>query len=165
MKLKFLLTPRLVVNSVIDAPVGDLFRQGYRIALLDLDNTLAKDHVTRPSEYSREAISFLQHAGFACCIVSNAKSTRSAEFAAELSIPCVSFASKPSPSGIYRALELMNAKPDEAVFFGDQVFTDIVAANRAGVYSILVECVDKKEVFYVKMKRPFEKLIRKMYHF
>lgn len=159
------LVPKLVIAKVIEAPVQELAAKGYRVALLDLDNTIATDHVTSPSDYTRQAISFLQAAGFSCCIVSNAKSTRSADFAAELSIPCVSFAGKPSPKGIFRALTLMGAKPEDAVFFGDQVFTDIVAANRAGVYSILVDRVAKKEVFYVRMKRPFERLVRKIYHF
>lgn len=165
MRVKDMLTPSLVIKRVVDAPVTDLSRRGFRVALLDLDNTLANDHVSKPSNYSKEAIAFLQNAGFACCIVSNARSTRSAEFAAELDIQCVSFARKPSPSGIYRALELMQAKSDEAVFFGDQIFTDIVAANRAGVYSILVERIHKKEVLYVRIKRPIERLVRKLHKY
>ena len=160
-----MLTPSLVVKRVLDAPVSDLSKRGFRVALLDLDNTLANDHVRKPSDYSRKAIDYLQNAGFECCIVSNAKSNRSAEFAAELGVQCVSFARKPSPIGIYRALDLMTSKPEEAVFFGDQVFTDIVAANRAGVYSILVEPMHSKEVFYVRIKRPFEKLIRKLHRY
>ena len=54
---------------------------------------------------------------------------------------------------------------EEAVLFVDQIFTDIAAAKRAGIFAVLVEPYTSKEVFYVKIKRPFEKLIRKIYRF
>ena len=143
-----------------EVPMKSLRDKGFRFALLDLDNTLAEDHVHEPSVYTREVIRMLQDAGSTCCIVSNAKSTRSSDFAAMIPIHCVSYANKPSPSGIYRALEFLKAGKEESVLFGDQIFTDIAAARQAGIYSVLVEPLSKKEVFYVRLKRPFEKLVR-----
>jgi uncharacterized protein len=160
-----ILRPKSVVVSVVTIDPTLIRELGFKVALLDLDNTLAEDHVTHPTEYSREAIQYLKSLGLVCCIVSNAKSKRSADFAEELGIPCVSYANKPSTSGVVRALALTEHKPDEAVFIGDQIFTDIVAANRAGVYSILVERVTEEELFYIKLKRPFEKLVRRILHF
>lgn len=157
--------PDLVFPKMSDVPFSKLKSMGLKFALLDLDNTLAEDHVHEPTEYTRDIISRLQNTGFTCCIVSNAKSTRSADFAALIPTACISYANKPSPSGIFRALELLGAKREEAVFFGDQIFTDIAAAKRAGIFAVLVEPYTSKEVFYVKIKRPFEKLIRKIYHF
>ena len=157
--------PDLVFSKMSDVPFSKLKSMGYKFALLDLDNTLAEDHVHEPSEYTRDIISRLQNTGFTCCIVSNAKSTRSADFAALIPIACISYANKPSPSGIFRALKLLGAKREEAVLFGDQIFTDIAAAKRAGIFAVLVEPYTSKEVFYVKIKRPFEKLIKKIYRF
>ena len=157
---KNIFKPDRVFPKMSDVPFAELRSKGLKFALLDLDNTLAADHVHEPSEYSRDIISRLEAAGFTCCIVSNAKSTRSADFAAMIPISCISYAHKPSPSGIFRALDLLGAKKEEAVFFGDQIFTDIAAARRAGIYAVLVEPYSKKEVFYVRIKRPFEKLIR-----
>jgi len=157
--------PDMVFSRMSDVPFSKLKSMGLKFALLDLDNTLAEDHVHEPSEYTRDIISRLQNTGFTCCIVSNAKSTRSADFAALIPAACISYANKPSPSGIFRALELLGAKREETVFFGDQIFTDIAAAKRAGIVAVLVEPYTSKEVFYVKIKRPFEKLIRKIYHF
>lgn len=152
--------PDRVFSKMSDVPFAELHSMGFKFALLDLDNTLAADHVHEPSEYSRDIISQLEAAGFTCCIVSNAKSTRSADFAAMIPISCISYAHKPSPSGIFRALDMLGAKREEAVIFGDQIFTDIAAAKRAGIYAVLVEPYSKKEVFYVRIKRPFERLIR-----
>lgn len=44
---------------------------------------------------------------------------------------------KPHPDGILRALELLDASPDDAAYVGDSPF-DVEAANRAGVCSIAV---------------------------
>lgn len=157
--------PDRIYSRMSDVPFRELHDKGFTTALLDLDNTLAEDHVHEPSEYTRRIIRELEEAGFACCIVSNAKSTRSSDFAAMIPVECISYANKPSPSGIFRALELMHARKEEAVLFGDQIFTDIAAARRAGIYSVLVEPFSKKEVFYVRLKRPLEKIVRRLMHF
>ena len=157
--------PNEVYQKITLVPFDSLYKKGYRIALLDMDNTITKDHAVQPEDYTFSAIQTMQKEGFTCCVVSNAKSDRSATISKELGIACVAFAGKPSPNGIFRALELVEGKKEDAVFFGDQLFTDIAAANRAGIYSVLIEPLYKKEVFYVKIKRPFEKIVRKMLKF
>jgi pyrophosphatase PpaX len=44
---------------------------------------------------------------------------------------------KPYPDGILRALELLDARPEEAAYVGDSPF-DVEAARRAGVHAIAV---------------------------
>jgi pyrophosphatase PpaX len=44
---------------------------------------------------------------------------------------------KPYPDGILRALELLEARPEEAAYVGDSPF-DVEAAKRAGVYAVAV---------------------------
>ena len=61
------------------------------------------------------------------------------------------------------ALEKMGITPAEAVMVGDQLFTDILGANRMDIYSILTERIDKKEIFPIKLKRPFEKIVLTFY--
>lgn len=155
--------PNQVCKKLSDFDFAGLFDRGYRFALLDIDNTIAPDRSKEPVEYSKEVVKLLQNAGFVCCIVSNAKSSRSYNFSKALGIECVHSAGKPSPKGVLNALEKLNADRRKTVLFGDQMFTDIAAANRAGVYSVLVEPYDKKEIFYVKIKRPFERIIRKLH--
>jgi HAD superfamily phosphatase (TIGR01668 family) len=159
------LIPDRVYPNMSDVPFEQLHEMGFRYALLDLDNTLAEDHIHEPTDYTRDIISRLEKTGFTCCIVSNAKSSRSADFAAMIPVQCISYANKPSPSGIYKALDLLGAKKEETVFFGDQIFTDIAAAKRAGIFAVLIEPYNKKEVLYVKLKRPFEKIVRCIYRF
>lgn len=157
------LIPNEICKKLSDFDFAGLYNRGYRYALLDIDNTIAPDRSKEPVEYSKRVVELLRNAGFICCIVSNAKSSRSLHFSQALGIECVPSARKPSPKGVLNALSLLNADRSQAVLFGDQMFTDIAAANRAGVYSVLVEPFDKKEIFYVKMKRPLEQMIRKLY--
>ena len=102
----------------------------------------------------------IEEKGIKCCLVSNAKSGRSAKIAEMLGIPVVTYANKPGTSGIFRAIELMKTTPAKSVMVGDQVFTDVIAGNRAGVRTFMVEKLHKKEIWYVLLKRPFEKLVR-----
>ena len=159
------LKPDFVFNKMTDVPFAQMYEDGFRFALLDMDNTIVEDHAEKPTSYTHEVMDILKKYQFTPCIVSNAKSSRSENFAKELGISYVSYAQKPSPKGIYRAMEMMGAKPEESVFFGDQLFTDIMAAKRAGIRAVFIEPYQKKEVFYVRLKRPAEWLIRNLLRF
>ena len=47
--------------------------------------------------------------------------------------------------------------------FGDQILTDVIGANRVGMYSILTKPIDKRDIFVTKIKRPLEGVIIKKY--
>lgn len=157
--------PDLVLDSIEDINYQDLKQRGINLALLDFDNTLGPDRATEPDEFSFRNVKKLQDEGFEICLVSNAKSTRSAKIAELLNIPCVTYAQKPKPDGVYRALEMMKSDASKAVMVGDQVFTDVMAGKISGCYTIMVEKYQKKEVWYVAIKRPFEKIVRLLGHF
>lgn len=157
--------PDLCADKVADIDLPALREKGFRFALLDFDNTLAPDHSKEPVPYSYEMIEKLRDAGFSMCLVSNAKSDRSKNIAEMLKIPCVSYANKPGTSGVLKAMELLGADKSNTVMVGDQLFTDIAAGNRAGLYTIFVEKYARKEVFYVALKRIPEWVIRKICRF
>lgn len=152
--------PDMVCKSVYDLPLDEFKEAGRTCLLLDFDNTLGPDHATAPDKYAFDFIEKVKGLGFTCCLVSNAKSGRSAKIAEELGIPCVTYAHKPRPDGVYRALRLLETAPENAVMVGDQVFTDVIAGKTAPVYTVLVEKYSGKEIWYVVLKRPFEKLVR-----
>ena len=152
--------PDKVCKSVYDVPLNELKEAGKTCLLLDFDNTLGPDHATAPDKYAFDFIEKIKSEGFSCCLVSNAKTGRSSKIAEALGIPCVTYAHKPRPDGIYRALKLMETNAENAVMIGDQVFTDVIAGRLAPVYTIMVEKYSSKEIWYVVLKRPFEKLVR-----
>ena len=152
--------PEKVYESLAVIPWGELAGNGITTALLDFDNTLGPDHATEPEEYSYKCVKMIEETGIRCCLVSNAKSGRSAKIAEMLGIPVVTYANKPGTSGILRAIELMKSDKKQCVMVGDQVFTDVIAGNRASVRTFMVEKLHKHEIWYVMLKRPFEKLVR-----
>jgi len=157
--------PDMCAKKVSDIDFAELKSRGFSYALLDFDNTLAPDHFTEPIEYSHEMVKRMKDAGFSLCLVSNAKSERSKRIGEILGIPCVSYAHKPRTSGVLKAMELIGASNKNTIMIGDQVFTDIIAGNRADVFTILVDRYAKKEVFYVVLKRFPEWIIRKIMRF
>lgn len=146
--------------NLVQMPWDKFASEGIKTALLDFDNTLGPDHATEPEEYSYKCVKMIEEHGIRCCLVSNAKSGRSAKIAEMLGIPVVTYANKPGTSGIFKAISLMKSSPEESLMVGDQVFTDVIAGNRAGVRTFLVEKLHKPEIWYVMLKRPFEKLVR-----
>ena len=60
----------------------------------------------------------------------------------------------------YKKAPIMIANDVAAKLGDEQVFTDVSAGNRAGVRTFMVEKLHKKEIWYVLLKRPFEKLVR-----
>ena len=163
--MKNIFRPAMCAKKVSDIDFDDLYSRGYSYALLDFDNTLAPDHYTEPIDYSYEMVDKMQKAGFSLCLVSNAKSDRSKKIAEMLKIPCVSYANKPGTSGVFKAMDLIGADKEKTIMIGDQVFTDVAAANKAGIFSIFVERYSKKEVFYVVLKRFPEWILRKIFRF
>ena len=163
--MKNIFRPHLSVKKVSDIDFEKLYSEGFRFALLDFDNTLAPDHYTEPIDYSYEMVKKMQDAGFSLCLVSNAKSDRSKKIAEMLKIPGVSYANKPGTSGVLKAMDLLGAEKGTTLMIGDQLFTDVAAGNRAGLFTIFVERYSKKEVFYVVLKRFPEWIIRKICRF
>ena len=54
-------------------------------------------------------------------------------------------------------------KEENIASIGDQIFTDVIGANRCNMKSILVKPVDSRDFWYTKWKRPVEALIIKKY--
>ena len=51
----------------------------------------------------------------------------------------------------------MGTGREETIFVGDQLFTDVYGANRAGIFSILVNPINPKEEIQIVLKRYLER--------
>ena len=157
--------PEKFYDSLAVMPWEELAGEGIKTALLDFDNTLGPDRATEPEEYSYKCVKMIEQTGIRCCLVSNAKSGRSSKIAEMLGIPCVTFAGKPGTSGVLRAIRLMESAPGECIMVGDQIFTDVIAGNRSGVRTFMVERLHKREAWYIAIKRVPEWIVRAIAHF
>lgn len=70
---------------------------------------------------------------------------------------------KPSPKNYIKAMECMKTDVNTTFFVGDQLFTDVWGANRAGMMTILVKPIDKHEEIQIVLKRYLEKIVLHFY--
>lgn len=70
---------------------------------------------------------------------------------------------KPLKKGLKEAIKILGEKPQNIAAIGDQVFTDVLGANRLKMFSILVQPLDEKDIWLTIMKRPLERFIIKRY--
>lgn len=157
------LRPDRIYRSIDTIDFSALQREGIRLVLLDIDNTLVRHGSRQPDDYARAIILSIQNAGLIPFVVSNARASRARAFASELGIDGVGLANKPAATGLVRACHQTGIAAAQTVMIGDQLFTDILAARRAHVLKILVEPLDAHEVWNVACKRWFEAPFLRIY--
>lgn len=155
--------PKLWVKSAYEIDYDSLYQEGIRGLIFDIDNTLVP-HDAPPDERSIRLMQELKQRGFSIMTVSNNHEPRVRSLAEKLEIGYIHDAHKPAPRGYLAACSRMGLLPEETACIGDQLFTDILGANRAGVRSILVLPVDRStDIPRIRLKRRLEAPILKAY--
>ena len=161
-----LLLPDFYFANTTDVNLGFLRKHHIKAVLLDIDNTLTQHNGTEPYSEVREWVRALKNAEIKVAIISNTSGgNRVRLFAEKLGIDNYIWkAKKPSKKGFLQLIKELEVDRSEAVVIGDQIFTDILGANRVKALSILVDARDKNEPILVKIKRvlevPFRRLIK-----
>ncbi len=162
-RLTDLLFPKEYVPDISAYDFEGAYARGKRVILFDIDNTFVP-HGAPADGKSLELIRRLKDEGFALCAVSNNKEKRVKMFCDAAETGYIFSAKKPSPGAYRRAAEREGFGPEQALFFGDQIFTDILGANRAGIDSVLVKPVDRKtDEIQIVLKRILEKPVVKAF--
>jgi len=138
--MSFSLIPNRIFDHYAQITPDYLRRQGITLLLSDLDFTLAPKSVRRPDQDLRDWIESLQNAGIRFMIVSNNRSgSRVTEFCADLGVSYQGHAGKPSIRGLEAAMERAGVDRAHTAMLGDKLLTDVLAARRANVLSLMVE--------------------------
>ena len=117
-----------------------LHQYGVRLLLCDLDYTLAPKSVKLPDPKVRAWVRELEQEGICVMVLSNNRSgTRVSLFCGELGIPYIRHAGKPGTRGLRAAMEQAGVNAGQTAMLGDKLLTDVLAARRAGVLSLMVE--------------------------
>lgn len=151
-----LLLPNEILPQVTDVDLERLNENGIRGLLFDLDNTLVGYD---SEELAAEFITWIKKVkqnGFKVCLVSNGKPRRVRRFAKIMGMPAIIRAFKPKRSPFWRALQILDLKPHQVVMIGDQLFTDVLGANRIGIYTILITPLSEKELKTTRVVRKLE---------
>lgn len=152
------LYPTKYLDSSYSIDYEQLYRSGIRGLIYDIDNTLV-EHGMPATERAIKLFEQLRSIGFDTCLISNNKEPRVKPFADAVGSKYVYDAHKPSRKNYIRAMELMGTDTGNTYFIGDQIFTDVYGANRAGIPSILVKSIHPKEEIQIVLKRKLEKIV------
>ena len=152
------LYPTKYLDSSYSIDYEQLYRSGIRGLIYDIANTLV-EHGMPATERAIKLFEQLRSIGFDTCLISNNKEPRVKPFADAVGSKYVYDAHKPSRKNYIRAMELMGTDTGNTYFIGDQIFTDVYGANRAGIPSILVKPIHPKEEIQIVLKRKLEKIV------
>ncbi|HIU35463.1 MAG TPA: YqeG family HAD IIIA-type phosphatase [Candidatus Fimenecus excrementigallinarum] len=156
-----LLMPKYRFKSVLDVRPEDLRKMGARAVGLDIDNTLAPDGTMKFLAGAEQWVREIQAAGFPVILISNGTILRVAPIAKRFSLPYVSLSMKPRPRGLLRAAKRLGVPVTQLAMLGDQLFSDVLAANRCGAIAVRIDPIPMKSLYplYYKWKEKREQPI------
>ena len=141
--LRQLLRPNWLRECTLaELPLQELLDQPIRALVLDVDRTLLP---RRQAELPASALRWLQQAQQQVPIhlfSNNPSRQRIGAVAAQLDLPYTISAGKPRRSALRRVLAELNLPHQEVALIGDRLFTDVIAGNRLGLFTVLVKPID-----------------------
>ena len=155
--------PDEIQDSAYEIDYEQLYEQGYRGLLFDIDNTLVP-HGAPADDRAKALFAHLKGIGFKSCFLSNNQIERVSSFNKDVGETFIEDAHKPSVKNYRKAMEMLGTDTSNTIFIGDQLFTDIYGAKRAGIRNILVKPIDPKEEIQIVLKRYLEKIVLYFYH-
>lgn len=154
--------PDRYVASTYVIDFEQLYEEGYRGLIFDIDNTLVP-HGAPADKRATALFDRLKSIGFRCCLISNNQEPRVKMFNQDIGVDYVYNAHKPSTKNYVKAMEIMGTDKENSLFIGDQLFTDVWGAKRAGIRNILVKPIHPKEEIQIVLKRYLERVVLYFY--
>ena len=158
-----MLYPKFYCDKITDITVEFLKENNIKALILDVDNTLI-DIDRKPVDGLVEWHEKIISAGIKTIILSNSnKLDKIQKIANDLKIEYISFGMKPLKRGFKKAINKLNLPAENIAAIGDQIFTDVIGANRCKIFPILVKPVAETDIWITKWKRPIENKIVEKY--
>jgi len=158
-----MLRPKACFDKITDIKPHFFKENNIKAVIVDVDNTLI-DLDRKPLENIEEWVDNLKKENIKICIASNSvKKEKIMNLANKLDIPYVYGSMKPFARGLKRAIKIIGEKEENIAEIGDQLFTDVLGANRLSLFSILTKPFSPEKHRISKLKRKVEQIcIKKM---
>jgi HAD superfamily phosphatase (TIGR01668 family) len=135
-----ILQPDLVLgDSVMKLTVDILHEHNIKGLVLDVDETLVPITAINASPELTLWVEEIKPVVSLWLASNNLSETRIGRIAESLNLPYITGAAKPSRRKLRRAINAMNLPVEQVAMVGDRLFTDVLAGNRLGMFTILVE--------------------------
>ena len=156
------LYPNEWIDSTYDIDFEKFYEEGYRGIIFDIDNTLVP-HGADADGRSIVLFRRLKAIGFDICLLSNNKKARVKRFNKDVNVKYIFKAQKPYSRNYYAAAMKMHFSVKSVLCVGDQLFTDIYGGNLAGIHTILVNPINRREEIQIILKRILERFVLHFY--
>lgn len=156
-----LLQPDLILEGSILSLSPELIEQ-YQLKglVLDVDETLVPFRASEASPELQQWVAQTKQVVELWLVSNNLSDSRIGSIARSLNLPYIFGAVKPSRRKLRQAVAAMNLPVAQIAMVGDRLFTDVLAGNRLGMFTILVEpIVDPGEAARSSPVRNFEVLL------
>ncbi len=128
----------MLEQTLAELPLQQLLDQQIRALVLDVDRTLLPRRGSVLPEPARHWLSVARSQMPIHLLSNNPSRQRIGAVARELNLPFTTSAGKPRRSALRRVLNELNLPPHQVALIGDRLFTDVIAGNRLGLYTVLV---------------------------
>ena len=158
------LIPKMYKKDIYHVPYQKLKKKNIKCLVFDFDNTLVPSFQKKWDDKLEKLMEKLDQQNFIVIILSNNTKKRFKEFKEKFNIRIITLAVKPLSFKFKKICREYHLKPNEVAMIGDQMFTDILGANKVGIYTILVDPLEKKDLKITSFNRKLEQIIKKKYH-
>lgn len=135
-----LLQPDLILGDpILNLTSEILQRQDLKGLVLDVDETLVPISMTEASPELQHWVKSINPTIQIWLVSNNISQGRISRIAQSLNLPYILGARKPSRRKLRQAVESMGLPFEQVAMVGDRLFTDVLAGNRLGMFTILVE--------------------------
>jgi uncharacterized protein len=141
------LQPDLILEgSVLNLTPDMIQTYGLKGLVLDVDETLVPIRVASASPELEQWVEQIRPLTKLWLVSNNISEARIGGIARSLNLPYFIGAGKPSRRKIRQALKAMNLPENQVGMVGDRLFTDVLAGNRLGMFTIFVEPIIHPDV-------------------
>ncbi len=159
-----LLKPKIKLDRVTDITVDMLRKRKIEGLILDVDNTLSTHHGQTLTDGLTDWLETMRQNGIRLTVLSNSTNKRLTPFAQKIGLDFIQLGLKPLPFGFFRAIRALNLPKEKVATVGDQIFTDTLGGNIAGVTTILLTPILPETSLRFRFKRWLERGVYRLYH-
>ena len=154
--MPFSLLPTYRTESITDLTPQMLKEKKIRLLMLDFDNTIVPYTTNVPTQEMEAWLKMMANSPIKISVVSNSRNDRVKIFCKKYGIDCITRAKKPGTRGILECVRKYGIPKENCALAGDQIYTDTLGGNLAGVRSILVRSIHNHN-FWLKARHVLEK--------
>lgn len=138
-KTKILQPDLILGDTIIHLSPDILCKHDLKGLILDVDETLVPLRESLVSEELKEWVDQVRKTASIWLVSNNISESRISRIGQTLNLPYLFGAGKPSRRKLRQALQAMDLPISQVAMVGDRLFTDVLAGNRLGMFTILVE--------------------------